>query len=97
MITKLNLDTLTNQGYDYIMGVKLRQDAWFQMLFESDQLDWERATNDKQNQLKLLERTVSVKEFWLWKTKQILVANQLTNNEETWQQFTDQIVRLTDE
>jgi len=97
MITKLNLETLTNKGYDYIMGVKLRQDALFQMLFEQDLLDWERARNDEQKKLKLLDYIVSVKEFLLWKTKQILVANELTSNDETWQQFAEKIASLTDE
>ncbi|MDM8560364.1 transposase [Candidatus Parabeggiatoa sp. HSG14] len=43
MITRLNLDTLTNLGYDYIMGVKLHQDSLFQMLVEQDKIDWEAA------------------------------------------------------
>lgn len=97
MITKLNLDTLTSQGYDYIMGVKLRQDALFQMLFEQNKLDWEQANFDEQKKLKLLERTVSVKEFLLWKTSLILADNGLTKNDEAWQQFTDKIVKLTNE
>lgn len=97
MITKLNLDTLTSQGYDYIMGVKLRQDALFQMLLEQGKLDWELATDDEQKKLKLLERNVSVKEFLLWKTSLILADNELTINDEAWQQFTDKITMLTDE
>lgn len=32
MITKLNLEKVEDQGFDYIMGVKLRQDALCQML-----------------------------------------------------------------
>lgn len=96
MITRLNLDTLIDLGYDYIMGVKLRQDVLLQMLFEPGNLDWEQANFDKKNKLKLLEHTVSVKEFLLWKTKQILTANELPNNDEAWQHFADKIARLTD-
>lgn len=68
MITRLNLDTLVDLGYDYIMGVKLHQDVLFQMLLEQNKLDWFTANFDKQFNLKLLEHTVSVKEFLLWKT-----------------------------
>lgn len=96
MITRLNLDTLVDQGYDYIMGVKLRQDSLFQMLFEPDKLDWESANFDEQKKLKLLEHTVSVKEFVLWKTSLILMANDLTFNDEGWQNFANKIANLTD-
>ena len=96
MITRLNLDTLVDQGYDYIMGVKLHQDSLFQMLIEQDKLDWESANFDEHKKLKLLEHTVSVKEFLLWKTKQILIANGLTSNEAGWQDFANKIAMLTD-
>lgn len=96
MITRLNLDTLVAQGYDYIMGVKLRQDSLFQMLLEQDKLNWESANFDEQEKLKLLEHTVSVKEFLLWKTSLILIANGLTKNEEGWQIFANKIAMLTD-
>jgi len=95
MITRLNLDTLTDLGYDYIMGVKLRQDSLFQMLLEQDKLDWESANFD--GKIKLLEHTVSVKEFLLWKTSLILTASKLTINEEAWQQFSNKITKLTNE
>lgn len=96
MITKLNLDTLEELGYDYIMGVKLHQDSLFQMLLEQDKLDWESANFDKQEKLKLLEHSVSVKEFLLWKTKQILVESELIINEDGWQNFANKINELTD-
>jgi transposase len=96
MITRMNLDTLVDQGYDYIMGVKLRQDSLFQMLLDQDKLDWESANFDEQKKLKRLEHTVSVKEFLLWKTSLILVANGLTKNFEGWQNFVNKIGMLTD-
>ena len=96
MITRLNLDTLTDLGYDYIMGVKLHQDSLFQMLVEQDKIDWEAALFDEQKKLKLQEHTVSVKEFLLWKIKQILLLNELGINEEVWQIFANEIANLTD-
>ncbi len=97
MITLLNLDTVTDQGYDYIMGVKLRQDALCQMLFEQDDLDWTQAVDDGKKKLKLLERRVSVKTFLLWKTKEILAAHDLVMADNAWQPFADKITGLTDD
>ena len=97
MITQLNLDTVTDQGYDYIMGVKLRQDALCGMLFDRDDLDWSQAVDDGKKKLKLLERRVAVKTFLLWKTKQILAAHDLDVAENGWQPFVDQIMGLTDD
>ncbi len=97
MITQLNLDKVTDQGYDYIMGVKLRQDALCKMLFEQDDLDWSQAVDDGKKKLKLLERRVSVKAFLLWKTGQILAANDLALDEAAWQPFVDKIMSLTDD
>jgi transposase len=96
MITQLNLDTVTDQGYDYIMGVKLRQDALCQMLFERNDLDWDQAADDKKKKLKLLERRVSVKAFLLWKTKQVLAAHDLFLVDAAWPPFVDQVMSLTD-
>lgn len=90
------MDTLTDLGYDYIMGVKLHQDSLFQMLVEQDKIDWETANFDKQKKLKLLEHTASVKEFLLWKTSLILIESELTINEDGWQNFVSKIAELTD-
>ncbi len=97
MITQLNLDKVTDQGYDYIMGVKLRQDALCKMLFDRDDLDWDQAEDDGKKKLKLLERRVSVKTFLLWKAKEILTAHDLPLAEKGWQPFVDQIMALTDD
>jgi len=69
MITKLNLDRLEGEGFDYIMGVKHRQDEICNMLlteqgFEEDY--------EIYNGLKIRERKVKVKEFLIWKSKKIM-------------------------
>ncbi len=96
MITQLNLDKVADQGYGHIMGVKLRQDALCKMLFEQDDLDWDQADDDARKMLKLLERKVSVKEFLLWKTKQILTAHDCPLSADFWPPFVDRIMLLTD-
>jgi hypothetical protein len=78
------------------MGVKLRQDALCKMLFERDDLDWNQADDDARKTLKLLERWVSVKEFMLWKTTQILSDHDLPLADAAWSPFVDRIMSLTD-
>jgi hypothetical protein len=77
MITKLNLADLENQGFDYIMGVKMRQDELFEMLLQQKQLSWPepaRTSTDhpKRQPLQIIERRVGVQDFLEWKTKEIL-------------------------
>jgi len=69
MITKLNLARLEGEGFNYIMGVKHRQDEICSMLL-SEQVHKE----DLQlyNGLKIRERAVTVKEFIIWKCQKII-------------------------
>jgi transposase len=69
MITKLNLDRLEGEGFDYIMGVKHRQDEICSMLL-SEQVDEE--DYEIYRGLKIRERRVKVKEFLIWKSKKVL-------------------------
>jgi len=69
MITKLNLDRLEGEGFNYIMGVKHRQDEICNMLL-SEQIfeqDYEIYRG-----LKIRERRVKVKDFLIWKIKKIM-------------------------
>ncbi|MQY61886.1 IS1634 family transposase, partial [archaeon] len=50
MISKLNLDKIEGEGFDYIMGVKHRQSEIMAMLFSQGELKWE--DYDKYNGLK---------------------------------------------
>jgi len=78
MITKLNLDMIIAQGFDYIMGVKVRQDEICNMLFSEGYAD---EYYEEYNDLKLRERKVKIKDFLLWKTKEILSRGSLTGKE----------------
>jgi len=69
MITKLNLARLEGEGFDYIMGVKHRQDEICSMLL-SEQVDEE--DHQLYKGLKIRERTVTVKEFLIWKCQKII-------------------------
>src|SRR5210317_2186735 len=69
MISKLNLARLEGEGFEYIMGVKHRQDEICNMLLSEQVLaeDYEIYKG-----LKIRERKVAVKEFLIWKSKKII-------------------------
>ncbi len=70
MITKLNLDMILGQGFDYIMGVKTRQDEICQMIFLEGDKDKEHYEEYKG--LKIREKRVKIKDFLIWKIKEVL-------------------------
>ncbi|MES0447964.1 MAG: transposase, partial [Desulfobacterales bacterium] len=70
MISKLNLDKIEGEGFDYIMGVKHRQSEIMAMLFSQGELKWE--DYDKYNGLKIQERNINVTDFLIWKSKELL-------------------------
>ncbi|MCP4706042.1 MAG: IS1634 family transposase [candidate division Zixibacteria bacterium] len=98
MITKLNLERIEERGFDYIMGVKLRQDALCQMLFERNEIDWKDIDEiDELNKLKVLEHKVSVKDFLLWKTETILKTHHISVTNSAFAAFSNKIEAMTNE
>ena len=73
MITKLNLTRLEGEGFEYIMGVKHRQDEICNMLL-SEQVD--EVDHQLYKGLKIRERRVTVKEFLIWKSQKIIRKQQ---------------------
>jgi transposase len=73
MITKLNLDRLEGEGFEYIMGVKHRQDEICNMLLSEqvDEVDYHLYKG-----IKIRERRVTVKEFLIWKCQKIIREQQ---------------------
>ncbi len=69
MITKLNLARLEGEGFEYIMGVKHRQDEICNMLLSEQILEED---YEIYKGLKIRERRVKVKDFLLWKSKKII-------------------------
>ncbi len=69
MITKLNLARLEGEGFDYIMGVKHRQDEICNMLLSEQILEED---YEIYKGLKIRERRVKVKDFLIWKSKKII-------------------------
>ena len=69
MITKLNLARLEGEGFEYIMGVKHRQDEICNMLLSEQVLEED---YEIYKGLKIRERRVKVKEFLIWKCEKII-------------------------
>ncbi|NNF97588.1 MAG: IS1634 family transposase, partial [Halobacteria archaeon] len=93
MITRLNLSRIEEEGYDYILGVKHRQDGVCAMLLETE--EWEDDSYEWHKDLKIKERQVRIKEFLIWKTKQWLRQNQVKPGARAMARFKAKIERLT--
>jgi transposase len=94
MITKLNLQDIENNGFSYIMGVKSRQDQICKMVFDKEQINWADAQNYNEN-LKMVEKHATVKEFLVWKSNQILQENKVSVSHETFTNLAEKIRSLT--
>lgn len=93
MITKLNLNMIESEGFDYIMGVKIRQDEICEMLFS--ELDTENFEDYKD--LKVNERKIKIKEFLIWKIKQLLKKDSVVFIDEKIDLLQKQISALNNE
>ena len=92
MITKLNLNRLEGEGFDYIMGVKHRQDEICNML-----LSEEGAEEDYEvyKGLKIRERRVKVKDFLIWKSKKIIREQKADLPNKNFALLENEILNLT--
>lgn len=90
MITKLNLDSIEEEGFGYIMGVKLRQDEICELVFS--QIDGEDVEDYKG--LKIWEKKIKIKEFLIWKVKQILSKSGVSIIDERFNLLEEQIMVL---
>ncbi len=95
MISKLNIDVLEEQGFDCIMGVKMRQNELYQSLLLREDVDWQQATEHRR--LKVIERRVAIKEFLCWKTKRILMERQIEVSDDAFCPFVRKIETLTNQ
>ncbi len=82
MITKLNLNRIKGEGFDYIMGVKHRQSEIMAMLFSKDEL--KEKDYENYNGLKIQEKQIGVADFLIWKSKKILNKEDTSFNDKTF-------------
>ena len=92
MITKLNLARLESEGFEYIMGVKHRQDEICSMLL-SEQVNEEDYQLYKG--LKIRERGVKVKEFLIWKSQKIIREQRADLADEKFSVLQKEILSLS--
>lgn len=92
MITKLNLSRLEGEGFDYIMGVKYRQDEICNMLLSEENVEDDFETY---NGLKIRERRVKVKDFLIWKSKKIMRQSRCDLEDERFSLLEKEILSLT--
>lgn len=95
MITKLNLEQIEGEGFDYILGVKYRQDEICALLLSTEA--WEAGSYEHHKGLKIKERRVWVKDFLIWKTKRWLKQSQVNPRAQAIALFASAIQRLTNQ
>lgn len=76
MITKLNLQEILDKNYDYIMGVKQKQEEQAQIFFSDNKLFDENTII--YNDLKIVDKNLAVKDFIIWKISMILDDNNIS-------------------
>jgi len=95
MITKLNLGEIESSGFDYIMGIKHRQNEIAGMLFKSQKVKNEDYT--KYKDLFIQDKMVPLKDFLLWKSMAILENNKFSFNKASFAALEKYILQLTNE
>ena len=85
MITNLNLQSIEDEQFDYIMGVKHRQNEMAPMILEDSGLFKFNVTEQKG--LKIAERKFSIKDFLIWKTAKLLKFNPIFQETTSWGKF----------
>lgn len=92
MISRLNLDRLETEEFDYIMGVKHRQNEMMPMLLEDPGLFREEV--EEWRGLKIAERKVRVRDFLLWKTARLLELSEGVRRTDAWREFSAFVTQL---
>jgi transposase len=92
MITKLNLDRLEGEGFDYIMGVKHRQDEICNMLLSEQVFEED---YEIYKGLKIRERRVKAKDFLIWKSKKIMRQQKANLTDEKFSLLEKEILSLS--
>ncbi|MEJ2448732.1 MAG: IS1634 family transposase [Anaerolineales bacterium] len=95
MITRLNVQRIESEGFDYIMGVKHRQEEICQMLLASEELLASGLVSHRD--LQITERRVAIKAFLLWKTQALLAQQGIEPRDEALLGFTAKIQALSSE
>lgn len=94
MITKLNIDEILDKDFDYIMGVKHKQDGKAKIFFAQEDIFSKNAIIH--NGLKIADRDIAVKDFIIWKVVSLLQENGLSADERKLNSLSNRIRLLND-
>jgi transposase len=95
MITRLNLERIEAEQFDYIMGVKHRQDEMMPMVVEDSRLFSDGVVDCKG--LKISNRHLRIKDFLIWKISRVLELSQTARKSAAWQDFETFIMAMSSE
>ncbi len=95
MITKLNIQRIREEGFNYIMGVKSHQDEICRMIYSD--IEEDKKQFEDYNDIKIREKRIKIKDFLLWKIKIILRENKKEINEEEYCRLKKGIQNLTNQ
>jgi transposase len=85
MITRLNLERIEAEQFDYIMGVKHRQDEMMPMVLEDPELFADNLIDCKN--LKIANRHICIKDFLIWKISRLLELSPSARSSAAWREF----------
>ena len=92
MITKLNIREILDKDYDYIMGVKQKQEEQAKIFFTDDKLFDENSIT--YNDLEIADRKLAVKDFIIWKISMILNNNCVSAGTQKLQSLNEKVCAL---
>jgi transposase len=95
MITKLNITTIEEEGFDYIMGVKHRQSEITEMIFTENDIEKTTSYTHKYNGLFIQEHIVAIRSFLRWKYHKLLQNGSVKVNDQLSTSITEYIEKLT--
>ncbi len=85
MITRLNLERIEAEQFDYIMGVKHRQDEMMPMVLEDPEL-FRNGVIDCRG-LTISNRHICIKDFLIWKVSRVLELSSAAKDSTAWKNF----------
>lgn len=92
MISKLNLERIEAEDFDYIMGVKHRQDEMMPMVMEDDDLFKGQITEWRG--LKIADRRILIQDFLLWKAALLMDLSETAKQTDEWRNFANFTAQL---
>lgn len=93
MITKLNIQEILDKDFDYIMGVKHKQEEKAKIFFTDDNFFFENTIT--YNGLKVADRDLAVKNFIIWKITTLLNNSGIYPDGKNLNSFFDKIRLLS--